>query len=509
MFAFALWDERRQTLMLARDRVGKKPLYYAVHRDQLFFASELHALLGVPYLSHEIDELSLDVYLTLGYIPAPRTIFAEIKKLEAGHHLLMEAGALRHSQYWSVRDQVNHGLEWSDALQETISRLRRATALRMVSDVPLGCFLSGGVDSSAVLSFMAEQSPQPVKTFSIGFPEQDYSELAYARVVAKHFGTDHHEFVLQPDAVGILDKLVTHFGEPFADSSALPMWYLSELTRQTVTVALTGDGGDELFGGYRWYQSSRILDILSRLPRRSAQVISSLIKQSRLRLLKPVGNGIALAALSPADQFSAQRQIFTRPLKDILYTQEFQTRTGDLALEWLADQYILRKNEDQLTQAMLTDLVTYMAEDLLVKVDRTSMAHSLECRSPLLDTDLVEWVMTVPSSYKVQTNRLGWPAPNGGKWLLREAIRHRLPPGFLDRPKQGFSVPLEYWFRGRLRDIVTDQVLDGPLDRLKIFNKKGIRQLVDDHFTGRGNHPSAIWALLVLATWVNLHEDIR
>ena len=290
MFAFAIWDERSQTLMLARDRAGKKPLYYVIHRDQLFFASELHALLVVPDLPREIDELSLDQYLTLAYIPAPGTIFRNVMKLEAGHYLLVKTGNLHKSRYWFPQSRSVEIMDWQEAQQELISKFRRATALRMVSDVPIGCFLSGGVDSSTVLSFMAEQA-QPVKTFSIGFPEQDYSELAFARVVARHFGTDHHEYVLEPDAVGILERLVMRFGEPFADSSALPTWYLSQLTKESVTVALTGDGGDELFGGYRWYQSSRILDTASVVPRGMARMISRLRKEPGSETLRPMGNG--------------------------------------------------------------------------------------------------------------------------------------------------------------------------------------------------------------------------
>ncbi|MGH7164814.1 MAG: asparagine synthase (glutamine-hydrolyzing), partial [Nitrospiraceae bacterium] len=270
MFAFALWDERTQSLLLARDRVGKKPLYYTTHRGMFLFASELQALLAVPELSRELDELALDQYLTLGYIPAPRTIYRQIQKLEAGHSLLVKSGssgeALRKERYWAPHGTLQEPIDWQEAKQELVRCLREATALRMVSDVPIGCFLSGGVDSSTVLSFMAELSPQPVQTFSIGFVEEDYSELSHARTIARHFGTDHHEYVLEPDAVGILDELAAHFGEPFADPSALPMWYLAQLTRKSVTVALTGDGGDELFGGYAWYRTAQALEAASFVP---------------------------------------------------------------------------------------------------------------------------------------------------------------------------------------------------------------------------------------------------
>jgi asparagine synthase (glutamine-hydrolysing) len=503
MFAFALWDERTETLMLARDRMGKKPLYYTTHHGQLFFASELHALLAVPDLSHEMDDLALDQYLTLGYIPAPRTIYRHIMKLEAGHYLLVKSGHLHKFRYWGPQCVTRESLDWEEARQELLDRLRRATALRMVSDVPLGCFLSGGIDSSTVLSFMAELSSQPVKTFSIGFPEMEYSELSFARTVARHFGTDHHEFVVEPDGVGVLDDLVTHFGEPFADSSALPTWYLSQLTRKSVTVALTGDGGDELFCGYNWYRFSRMLDAVSFVPGNLARMISCLPTKSGPQIIRSLSKGAAMLTLSPGEQYAGQRQMVTTRLKETLYTPEFRTLTGRRALDFLADQYARITADDPLNRAMAADLSTYMAEDLLVKVDRTSMAHALECRSPFLDVDFVEWVLGLPSSYKLKMNRWKWPVRNGGKWILREAVRDRLPPGLLDRPKQGFSVPLEYWFRGELREVVADRVLNGPLGGLGWLSLPGIQRVVEDHFTGRANNAAAVWALLVLATWVD------
>jgi asparagine synthase (glutamine-hydrolysing) len=351
---------------------------------------------------------------------------------------------------------------------------------------------------------MAELASQPVKTFSIGFPEQEYSELPYARQAARYFGTDHHEYVLQPDAVKILDKLVTHFGEPFADSSALPTWYLSQLTRESVTVALTGDGGDELFGGYRWYQSSVLLETALFIPQSAAKVISRLAKWTGLRALRSIGNGAALVALSSMERYAAQRQILTYPMKELLYTREFLSQADNQAQNWLADQYKQMEADDALNKAMMADLSTYMAEDLLVKVDRTSMAHSLECRSPFLDTDLAEWVIRLPSLYKIQVNRFGLPTRNGGKWLLREAVRNRLPPGFLNRPKQGFSVPLEYWFRNGLKEITADRVLHGSLTDLKLFKPAGLKQITEAHFNGQTNYAPAVWALLVLAVWVDI-----
>jgi asparagine synthase (glutamine-hydrolysing) len=493
MFAFALWDERGKTLLLARDRLGKKPLYYAIHRGELIFASELQALLAVPGLSREIDELALDQYLTLGYIPAPGTIYRQIQKLEAGCYLLAKPGDVQKVCYWAPKSTICEPTDWEEAKSELISRLRTATALRMVSDVPIGCFLSGGVDSSTVLAFMAELSPRPVQTFSIGFPEEDYSELKHARLVAQHFGTDHHEYVVEPNGVSILDELVGHLGEPFADASALPTWYLAQLTRKSVTVALTGDGGDELFGGYRWYQTARALEAVSFVPQRLARIGSRLEKRSN-QWLGRLGKAAALMAASPAERFATLRQVMSPKVKGILCSEDFLARTGNGALRWLASRYDQIQADNSLNHIMAADLVTYLAEDLLVKVDRTSMAHALECRSPLLDTDLVEWVFGLPSSSKLSAS--------GSKWLIREAVRDRLPAGILERPKQGFDVPLEKWFRNDLRPIVMDRVLHGPLATLGVFDAMGMKRVLQEHFTGQANHENTVWSLLVLATWV-------
>jgi asparagine synthase (glutamine-hydrolysing) len=493
MFAFALWDERAKTLLLARDRLGKKPLYYAIHLGELVFASELQALLAVPGLSRDLDELALDQYLTLGYIPAPRTIYRQIQKLEAGCYLLVKPGDIQKVCYWAPKSAICEPTDWEEAKSELVRRLRTATALRMVSEVPLGCFLSGGVDSSTVLAFMAELSPRPVQTFSIGFPEEDYSELKHARLVAQHFGTDHHEYVLEPNGLSVLDELVGHLGEPFADASALPTWHLAQLTRKSVTVALTGDGGDELFGGYRWYQTARALEAVSFVPHWMAGIGSRLEKRSN-QWLGRLGKVAALMAASPADRYARLRQVMSPKVKGALCSKDFLSRTCNGALRWLAGRYDQIQADDSLNHIMAADLVTYLAEDLLVKVDRTSMAHALECRSPFLDTDLVEWVFGLPSSFKLSAR--------GSKRLIREAVRDRLPAGFLERPKQGFDVPLEKWFRNDLRTIVMDRVLHGPLEMLGVFDTTGMNRVLQEHFTGQANHENTVWSLLVLATWV-------
>ncbi|HZS11706.1 MAG TPA: asparagine synthase (glutamine-hydrolyzing), partial [Nitrospirales bacterium] len=331
MLAVALWDDRTGTLLLARDRMGKKPLYYAVVNGVLAFASELHALTAMPGLSRELDDRALDLCLTLGYIPAPYTIYRDVRKLPAGHALSVKAGqpgALVPFRYDTDPPSGVEPLGWEDAKQALIARLRAATQARMVSDVPLGCFLSGGVDSSTVLSFMAELSSQPVKTFSIGFPQEEFSELRYARTVARHFGTEHHEYVLEPEGIDILDQLVEHFGEPFADSSALPTWYLSKLTRKSVTVALTGDGGDELFGGYDWYRTAQRLSTLARLMPPGLGAALGPWRQHGPRLIRKIAKAAAFAGYPEGWRFARQREILSPELKANLYEPAFAARVG-------------------------------------------------------------------------------------------------------------------------------------------------------------------------------------
>jgi len=333
MFAIALWDEDNQCLLLARDRLGKKPLYYAIGPNALVFASELDPLTAVPWLSRDIDEMALDRYLTLGYIPAPATIYAGVQKLEAGEYLIVRKGDLQRWRYWSLSAvPPTSPVAWPDVKGELVRRVREATRVRLVSDVPIGCFLSGGVDSSIVLAMMAELSDRPVRTFSMGFAEEQYSELPYARTLARHFGTDHHEYVLEPNGVEVLDRLVSHIGEPFADSSCLPTWYLAEMTRKSVPVALTGDGGDELFGGYAWYRTGRLLSRLAVVPPvvwRGIGRLSSLLPGAGLRRVNRLAD---VMTLLPGGRYAWLRQQMSSEIKKRIYAPEFCTRTQGEAL---------------------------------------------------------------------------------------------------------------------------------------------------------------------------------
>jgi asparagine synthase (glutamine-hydrolysing) len=504
MFAIALWDEDNQCLLLARDRIGKKPLYYAIGPNALVFASEIDPLTTVPWLSRDIDELALDRYLTLGYIPAPATIYAGVQKLEAGEYLIVRKGDLQRRQYWSLSAvPPTRSMAWPDAKAELVRRVREATRVRLVSDVPIGCFLSGGVDSSIVLAMMAELSDRPVQTFSMGFAEEQYSELPYARMLARHFGTDHHEYVLEPNGVEVLDRLVSHVGEPFADSSCLPTWYLAEMTRKSVPVALTGDGGDELFGGYGWYRTGRLLNRLAVVPPAAWRWIGHLSSLSPAAGLRRVNRLADVLTLTPGGRYAWLRQQMPSEMKKRIYAPEFFARTQGEALRWLAQRYDAMRGDDQLNRMMAADLASYMAEDLLVKVDRMSMAHSLECRSPLLDSDVVTWALQVPSTLKMAgpLMSMNQRTPAGGKWILREAFRDRFPEGFLERPKQGFGVPLERWFKSHLRDLLHERVLSGTVLQSQRFNLKALPRLVEEHVDGRADHASTLWALLVLSSW--------
>jgi asparagine synthase (glutamine-hydrolysing) len=315
----------------------------------------------------------------------------------------------------------------------------------------------------------------------------------HARTVARHFGTDHHEFVLDPSGLASFDELVGHLGEPFADASALPTWYLSHLTRKSVTVALSGDGGDELFGGYSWYRTARLLNVVSALPQGILRFGATLSQGPWQNLVKKFGRAAALSTFPPAGRYAAQRQVMMPEVRRLLYAPGYPCQDESTGLRWLAEQYERGGPGASLNRAMAADLATYMAEDLLVKVDRMSMAHALECRAPLLDAKLVEWALRLPVHFK-----LDW---RGGKILLREAMRNRFPPGFLDRRKQGFNVPLERWFRGDLRRIAEERILHGPLMTLGLFSPSGLSQILHEHNDGICNHEQTLYALLVLATW--------
>ena len=500
MFAFALWDERRQRLLVARDRVGKKPLFYSHGPAYLSFASELPALLADEEVPRELDRRALDSYLRLSYIPAPLSAFSHVRKLPPASTLTYEDGDVRIARYWSLDYTAKiPAAELEDVEERIWAALGAAVRKRMVSDVPLGAFLSGGVDSSAVVAAMAEASPTPIKTFSIGFPSVRYNELPRARLVAERFGTDHHELVLEPHAVDKLPLIVAHHGEPFGDASAVPSFYLAEMARRHVTVALNGDGGDESFGGYQRYSANLLVDRASPVPvaaRRAVAAAAAMLPTSGTidSTLSRVRRLSEMLGLEPAERYFAYSSYLNGLRPERLYTREFaQSVTPTLARELMRERWDEQPATALLDRMLHVDVTTYLPGDLLAKIDIATMAYSLEARSPLLDHDFMQLAASLPPEMKVRgTTR---------KIALRAALRGRVPDEILDGPKQGFEVPLAEWLRGELRELATDALLDGTARDRGYFDPAQVRALLRTHVDGNADNSRGLWNLLVFELW--------
>lgn len=502
MFALAIWDSRRQRLLLARDRLGKKPLVYTVQDGVLAFASELNALMAVPGVIRELNPSAVDQYLSLGYIAHPQTIYRDVFKLPPACFAVFENGRLQLERYWSFGDEGPlAAASEAEVCEQVRAELREATRLRLVSDVPLGAFLSGGVDSSIIVALMQQLSPRPVKTFSIRFAESEYDESDHARLVAKHLGTEHHEFLVEENSFEALPSLVWHFGEPFADASALPTWFVSKLTRQAVTVALTGDGGDEVFCGYDRYKVLRRLAQFDVLPTRARQLAGSAAVRRLLpgehssRLARRTHTFLKLLALSPRERLSRiAAVIFSEASKDNLYDAEFAWSARDqepLSFMESASEQIAQT--DFIAHATLVDQLTYLPGDILTKVDIASMAHGLECRSPFLDQNVVALAARIPLSLKLRGNC--------GKYILKRAFADMIPQEILKRRKQGFVVPIARWFRGELKEHLREVLLDPSTLRRGYFQVSAVQQLIDEHVTGLQDHSRRLWALLCFELW--------
>src|ERR1043166_3584541 len=454
MFAFAIWDEKARRLFIARDRAGKKPLYYTTTpKGTLVFGSELKALLEHPDVIRDLDVEALDAYITLGYVPDPLSIFRHIHKLPPGHYLTFSAGDVLVKQYWDFDLQNDRSLSEKDCLEELRALLDESVRLRLISDVPLGAFLSGGIDSSTVVAMMARHMGQPVKTFSIGFHEDSYSELKYARLTAEKFATDHHEFFVTPDICSIVDELVWHFDEPFADSSAIPTYMVSKLAREHVTVILSGDGGDELFAGYTRYVVDRKREGFGLLPRPLREHVMRPLSQ-HLPHATWGRNYLHNVSLDPISRYLDSVSVFTSLNRKSLYTPEFSNKLGRATyvskLFRSLDDHV--DSDEPLDRLLYLDSKTYLPGDILTKVDRMSMAVSLEARAPLLDHKLIEFVARIPASLKL--------AGLETKYLLKKAVKDLVPSEILNRPKQGFGVPIQEWInqqlRSRLRETLTE-----------------------------------------------------
>lgn len=507
MFAFAIWDDVRQTLLVARDRIGKKPLHYRLDNDGIAFASEPKAFLADPAFTPTPDLEALAAYLTYQYVPSPRSAFAGVRKLPPAHYLLVERGRLRVERYWTLSYASKRQLSEAEAIDELLARLEEAVRIRLISDVPLGAFLSGGVDSGTIVALMARLGSAPVKTFSIGFEEEAFNELPYARLVAERYGTEHHEFIVRPDAVEVLPELVWHYGEPFADPSAVPTYYLSELARRHVTVALNGDAGDENFAGYGRYVAAPIERRFDRLPaslRRGVRALADALPDGdggQSLLARASGRARRVAA-SPAVRYSRRMMVFGPALKSALLAGALRhaDRAGAID-DLLVDAYRRSDARDPVDARLDVDVRHYLPDCLLVKVDIATMAHALEGRSPMLDHEFMEFAASLPASLKLR----------GGttKYVLKEAARRLLPAEIIDRPKKGFGVPLESWFRHDLKELTSDLLLDGRLAQRGYFQRGEVERLVREHQAGTARWHNELWTLVMLEAWHRMFIDAR
>lgn len=504
MFAFALWDEKKQLLLLARDRLGKKPIFYTVQAGKLYWASELRALLSALPSEPEIDLGAIDQYLSLQYIPEPLTAYQGVYKLHAASYLTWQNGELKIERYWDFSYEPKQEASEAELIDELRQIARDAVTMRLISEVPLGAHLSGGIDSSIVVALMAEASSGRVKTFSVGFEETNFSELPLARQVAERYGTEHHEFTLSfGDIPATLETLLQHFGEPFADPSALPLYHLSRLTRDHVTVALNGDGGDESFAGYPRYWLDPIADNYLRLPKAvTRSMVPALAGALPDAGDRPVGRGVSngikrLPQLAEVDQRASLLRwssYFSVAQKAALW-QPGVAAGLDLqrAEKEMAAIYAAAPAKTRLDRTLYTDIKTYLTGDLLVKADRMTMAHGLEGRSPFLDHVLVEWAAKLPVKYKLRGRQ--------GKVLLRKAFADKLPAEVLGHGKQGFGIPVGAWLRGPLENWTRELMLTPGSPLATWFQRDALVKLIAEHQAGKQDHGKRLWALACLALW--------
>ena len=495
MFAFAVWDQRRQQLFLARDRLGKKPLYYAQVGDTLLFGSEIKALLPFPGLDRSIDLEALSDFLSLLYIPSPKSIFRQVRKLPPGHFLLAGREGVRVQRYWEV--SFAPGNDQGRPVEQLAEILQQSVAARLRSDVPLGAFLSGGLDSSAVVGMMAGALKSPVITSSIGFPDDAFNELEYAGQVARHFRTEHHEHVVTPDAMEILDTLIWHYDEPFGDSSAVPTYYVSKLARTHVTVALSGDGGDENFAGYRrYYFDVRENKVRNAIPGPLRRPLFGLLGAlySKADYLPQIFRGKAFlsnVARTPWGAYFHSVSGINQEDKARLLNPDVRAALGSYDSAGLfEDLYRAADGPDSLSRIQYIDFKTYLPDDILAKVDRASMAVSLEVRCPLLDHHLVEYVAGLPSALKMRGSRT--------KLIFKEAIRGLLPEAILDRPKMGFAVPIGSWLRQELRPLVSEYV---TAKRHDLVDTQVVQNWYGEHCSGLRDRTTALWGVLIFNMW--------
>jgi asparagine synthase (glutamine-hydrolysing) len=506
MFALALWDRKRQTFFMARDRLGVKPLYYALLPDgMLLFGSELKSLMAHGGLARAIDPCAVEEYFALGYVPEPRTIFKQARKLPPAHTLVVQRGQAMPEprEYWDVRFTLDARIDEAQACEELIRRSDEAVRLRMIAEVPLGAFLSGGVDSSAVVAAMARQSGEPVNTCSIGFDDPAFNESEYADMVAQRYATRHFTEVVGSDDFDLIDTLAALYDEPYADSSAIPTYRVSQLARKRVTVALSGDGGDETFGGYRRYQLHLLEERMrSALPHSVRRPLFGLLGHiypkadwaPRMFRAKTTFEGMARSSV---EAYFHSMNFVRDPVRSALYSPRFAAELAGYKAEEVFHRHAAKADtDDPLALIQYIDTHTYLVGDINTKVDRASMAHSLEVREPLMDHELVQWVATLPSSLKLRGTT--------GKYLLKKANEPYLPADVLYRKKMGFAVPLAKWFRGPLRQRVRSTLLGGSLLECGMFNPTTLRQIVEQNEAGTRDYSTTIWTLLMFDAFLRV-----
>jgi asparagine synthase (glutamine-hydrolysing) len=509
MFAYALWDERRNRLVVARDRLGIKPLYYARFQGRLYFASELRAFRRVPGFPRELNEASVQRYLAYLYVPGPETIWRDVVELPPAHYLVAEGDAVSVHRYWDVQYRAERGVLAAEWQERFLAQFRDSVKSHLMSEVPLGAFLSGGIDSSAMVAVMAQESGNRVKTFSIGYEGAGafQDERAYARIVAERYGTEHREFVVSPAIGDLLPDLVATMEQPFADSSVLPNYHISKLTRQHVTVALSGLGGDEIGGGYQrylgmlWAERYRKLPALLRPGWLAAAVGRLPDVRSGRRWIDQAKRFFATTGLEPGDRYAAMVTTFSAADRRRLLAPDFgRGPAADDAESLVTRVFGSGAADGILHAAMLADLGTYLPGDLLTLADRVSMRHSLEVRVPFLDHPLVELMATAPDALKV--------AGRTKKVLMRQAFQGLLPPSILNRRKVGFSVPLALWLRTDLRDTMQEILSESELRGLGYVRHAEVERIKDEHLAGRANHESRLWALINLVAWHRQQQGV-
>lgn len=498
MFAIAIWDEREKQLFLARDRVGKKPLFYYHDGSRIVFGSEIKAILQVPGISRDVDLQALSDYFSFLYVPAPKSIFKNIRKVLPGHYLVVSPNGLHETKYWDLSFAETDNLSEEKWCEKLLEAYQEAVRLRLMSEVPLGAFLSGGIDSSSVVALMHDAVGGPVITSSIGFEEREFNELPFARSIASHFGTDHHEQVVRPDALAVVEKLSWHYDEPFADSSAVPTYYVSKVARDHVTVALSGDGGDENFAGYRRYHFDQRENWLRGWLRTDVRrpifgTLAALYPKADWapRIFRGKATFESLACCHVEGYFRSVSAFWPSLKMELLHPDVRHHLVGYDSLNVLREYYEKADTGDPLSRIQYVDIKTYLTDDILAKVDRASMANSLEVRAPLLDHKFMELVARIPSSLKLR-GRVG-------KYIFKKALKSSLPEPILYRKKMGFAVPLARWFRGELKEIAYETIFDSHSDGF--LQRSTTEKIWGEHQRGRRDRSTELWTLFMFRLW--------